>query len=390
LFDALSLTSFQACRRRALLYRDWLPYRYRPKTLFDSCLRYAVRTLSSTDPPPPQNVAASARASFFARTARPGLDLPGKEVYAAAKEWSAILDTVILSIARLRLLVLHPLDDLRVSDGLSWRFLALGQDDSGMLHRWITVNRWDDNAFRREMHGWPVMGDIAMAQAPLNLHVVVLGSMRDGHHHSPWGRRFRHNTMPSLHPHFRSPNGEPLKGWRPEYLAELAGTDANPDAWVDQMWKEGAGAGLLHHPVIDCPGSSAIDDIQRQIEAEAFEFERRSAEVPPYGEGWQASAMSRGACDWVGGRCAFQACCHTERAIGAGEMEEIGYVQRSEIKSINRDPIMRIPESQGQDQGSLESRPKPPGLPRRYKPAASPGTGSEERPLAPDAARPSS
>lgn len=315
ILDSSRLGDWQGCHRRGILSHKWLPERWRPKTLFDRVLRKAIFTLSTSVANTPQKIAATARAEFMDAASNPGLDVPGEHTYRTAKDWCAVLDTVIRSIARLTLLNVHAIPDKD-----EWKFTSW-MDDSGQLHRWLTVDRWDDSAMRREMHSWRTMGDIAFAEAPMQLHVIVIGQQRIpqgdksmmSRLHSPWARRYKHPTMPALKERFRSPTGKGLgSGWKAVWLADTPHED--PQDWVDQMWREGAAQPLLHHPTVNCPPVETCEDIRRQVGMEADAMEVTLASGMP----WQMIPMARNSCD-SGSGCPFRYCCHREKPLDPSE-----------------------------------------------------------------------
>lgn len=304
--DALALTRWQSCKRQGTLSQNWRMFRHRPKSLFDALLRNKLKRLAQPSPPDGRTLAREFRIEFMSAAADPGLDVPGDRCYKEAKEWCAI-GAIILRVLAQTPYPLRFLRDIDCGQGISWNPLSLGIDSTGMLHRWITVERWDAPALLREMHSWVTMGDIAMLSAPMQLHVIVLGQMKDGYHRSAWGRRWRSVHLPHRKPHFLSPTGKPLRPphWQAEFLSDFAVPERESDEWAQQAQAEGAIAPLLQNAVVERPGEAACRDIRRQIVAIAQEIE--AAKSTP----WYEYPMSRGACDGLR-PCIFQPCCHSE------------------------------------------------------------------------------
>lgn len=311
--DAASLSAWQQCRRRYLLYSEFMPRRWRPHSLFDACLRRGIVALSRGDDPVETSVVA--RTELMTAAANPGLDVPpGTAPYLVAKDLSAMLATVLCALSRLTLLRLSPVTPVPLNGAATWRVTSLA-DDSGALHRWVTVAALDEDTLARELHGWYVAGDICATRLPLTLHVVVIGQRRGGRQASPWTRGWRHPTLPMTRIRFRKSDGSALKSnWTPVYLADEPSHDT-PRAitdWVDGIERDGIAGQLIQHIPVDVPSDAACDDTVAQIALEAAAMrlavaERRSA---PY----FAHPMSRGACDGIV-PCVWQPCCYSPRVV---------------------------------------------------------------------------
>src|SRR5437879_2787633 len=96
--DAASITDLQSCQRRFLLSREFRPLRWRPKLLFDACLRQAAYEASYHTPL--DKMQANAKSQFLQSAANPGLDVIGSP-YLIAKEWVALLDVLVCSLPRI-------------------------------------------------------------------------------------------------------------------------------------------------------------------------------------------------------------------------------------------------------------------------------------------------
>lgn len=307
ILDAHAVTSHQDCRRSYLLHLDYQRIQYRAKSLFDSQLRRAILRLSTPPPPPVADICADARTAFLTAAANPGLDLPpGADPYAIAKEWCALLETIPRAIARLVLLTLKPSATVQLFPSVGWRVLA-NMDDSGTLHRWITVDRWDADALAREMHGWYVFGDMAMLGAPMMIHAIEIGAVRNGRRASPWCRGWQHPHTPNLGwLRFRHADGTGFKGWTAVHLADHA-HDITPDEWVDAMWKDGEALARVHHVLLNAPDDAVCEDTRAQLLMLASEMTQ--AAVERGSTTWRAVPMSRSACDGMV-PCQWQDACY--------------------------------------------------------------------------------
>ena len=302
--DASVLTTYQTCRRKFILDSQWRSLRWRPKNLFDACLRRAIVQISSGMDP--VEAGKDARAWFMQTAAEPGLDVLGNP-FVIARDWCAMLDTILRALGKLTLLVIKDVPMIRLNSWLWWRPLC-HQDDSGQLHRWITADSWTDDDLMRELHSWFVTGDIAMTKTPMMLHVINIGRMYKGRRASPWARAWQHPAISSLRLRFKKKDGSDLKGWKPVYLADRNNDDA--DSWVEQLYSENVIGGLLHHVLVNVPSEAVCADTQYQIMHEALAMRVLLEESPSY----RSLPMSRGMCDGMV-PCHFQPVCFNDKLV---------------------------------------------------------------------------
>ena len=320
ILDAGILTTFQACRREHLLRSSYTPLKWRAKSLFDHALRRAIFSVSNADDP--VRCASDASAYFMQQAADPGLDLPTGNPYVMAKDYCAMLETIIRSLAKLALLTVKPVSPVKLSPTVEWQVRSWA-DDSGTLHRWITVDDWSDADFYREMHGWWTAGDQAATGAGMTLHVVEIGQVRKVANRvaqngkgiyrtgqmrraSPWARGWRHPAIPQIQAlRFKRREGQNFSGWDPIYLAD---SRMDPEDWVQAMWKEGAAQALVHHLTINPLPHDAREAAREQVLAEAEAMQALA------GKDWRGMPMSRGACDGLV-PCRFQECCYAVKPV---------------------------------------------------------------------------
>jgi len=313
--DASDITIYQSCPRRWLLDQSWRVLRWRAKVLFDSCLRQAIFAISSGAAA--ESVEQAARTRFLTQAANPGLDVAeGSDPWRIAQDYCAMLSTITTALSRRTLLTLRAPDPVRLrttAGEVSWQPRAW-PDESGVLHRWIAVDAFDDGVLARECHGWQVFGDMAVVEAPLTLHVVEIGQQRAGRRHSPWARAWRHPVIAGRYK-FQRNDGKgghrALSGdqWRPLWYADQPEPD--PVAWVDVMDAEGVTEGLLHHIAIAQPSEESASRSREQIGQVARQMEL-AREGHPGPAGGMELPMARGACDgWV--ICPWQQACYREQ-----------------------------------------------------------------------------
>lgn len=318
--EAPRIGEFQACRRRFLLNTDWRVIKWRPKALFDACLRQAIFTLARAKDADLEMAVATATSRFLETAANPGLDIPyGSNPYVIAKDWTAMLSTILPSIVRRGLTALADTPEVKLSERVGWKPKSwLGGD--GRLHRWITVDHWGQADLSRELHSWWTLGDVAATRTAMVIHVVEIGQTRNGRRQSPWARAWKHPAMPNLRLRFRRVDGSEFRGYAPFYLADQSRVDAV--AWVDQMWQEKAAEPLMHDVQADVPGDVACDIVTRDILAEAAAM--RDLLTDRGTSPFHVLPMSRGACDGFV-PCPWQSVCY---ATQVADPSSLGLYQR--------------------------------------------------------------
>jgi hypothetical protein len=315
--DAAILHDKQTCLRKVCLNSQWRLTKHRPKSLFDMLLRRGILQLGnglSVD-----RVAAEAKTTFLEKAANPGLDLlGGRDPYTAAKGWVSLLETVLYGLSKTQIPVLHDPLPVKLTASIDYHFLSWA-DDSGQLHRFITVDQLDSDTLAREGHSWRTAGDICMARVPMVLHFIVIGRQQElGKFASAWSRIWRHPS-PRLHVYkFAKPSGE---SWKAVYRTE---TDRSAAEWVEDAWSEGAILPLMQDILLEEPAEHIRLDTLSQITLEADASRRVVA------EDWRSLPMSRGACDLFT-PCVWQNCCYGYNTNQTVEIENIGLYTRRTV-----------------------------------------------------------
>jgi hypothetical protein len=321
--DALIMSEWQDCKRRYVLSRDWRVIKWRPKSLFDACLRRAIFRISNGLHV--EEAAMDARTEFMGAAANPGLD--GDKLfdpYKTAMDYCAMLDTILIALSKLTLLCLHDVKDLELTETVSWRTISHA-DDSGTLHRWITVDNWGHSDIARELHSWWVMGDVCVNRVPMTLHIVEIGQIRNNRRASPWARGYKHPALPGMQIRFKKVGGQEFgSDWKPFYLADH-GHAIGPDAWVAIMEKEGVAQERIHHLNVNCPSDSICVSTTDQIITETTAMETLKGS-------WSTLPMSRNHCDTYV-PCPFQHACYSEQTI---DIRSIGLYQSRIASHANR------------------------------------------------------
>ena len=306
ILSAVSLTDMQACVRRPVLSADWEVLRFRPKQLLDACLRKGIMAVSGGEDA--AAVARTIRTEFLQAAANPGMETrAGADSFKIAMDSCAVIETVLRAAGRMEVTKLGECGAININPSVAWQPLAFWGADEQM-HRFITIDRWTEDDLARELHGWYVVGDMAVTKLPMTLHVIEIGQTRDGRRASAWARGWRHPTMRNAQRiRFLHKDGTTFKGWTPVWLADEKSLDAGE--WVEAMWREGAAQRLWHTISVAMPTEAQRAETVRQVLSEAARMsvlisERRSAT-------WRALPMARAACDGIV-PCAWQGACYGE------------------------------------------------------------------------------
>lgn len=316
---------WQECKRRFVIETDWKVAKMRPKVLFDACLREGIFKLCSGTAV--ERVIEEATGNLLALAANPGMDvIAGRAPYELAKDLCAMLTTILIAMSRMTLLVLKDPGIVKLTDSVSWQVKAWA-DESGVLHRWATVDMLDEDRRAAEIHNWQTAGDMAAMNAPMSIHVIEIGRQKNGRYVSPWSRGFRHPAMSSLPLRFNKKDGGTLTGWTPVFLAE---SQEDPSAWVDTMQRDGAVTALMHELRLREFSNTVRNDQIAQILNEAAAAAK--VEQDRTGMTWRALPMSRSACDGMV-PCPMQPACYGPQDQPV-DFRKIGLIPRASTARV--------------------------------------------------------
>jgi len=287
-----SLARFQACPRRFALEQQYRYLRRRPKQVLDEVLVDAIYNISNGGDPDAE--ADEATSKLVELAARPGFDFLG-DPYTLAQDLCAIIRNVCEMLSRTVMLSLRKRGTIQVGD-TPWTFTSF-VDDSGTLQRWMTVDKWTEDAKYRAIHSWQVFGDCAAAEQGMQLHVIEIGQHRKGHQHTDWCRAYRHPMIPTKF-RFRKLDGTKLETtWKPVWFQSSPKNNAK--TWVDLMQADNLNP--IVHLDIAPPDRKTIDNFKRDIQMEY----RKMQEISD----WRTIPMHRSACD-VPFICPWQNVCY--------------------------------------------------------------------------------
>lgn len=300
-----------------MLNRDWRRVRWNPKLLADGILRGGILKLSAgTDL---EGVISDSRAQFMQSAANPGLDIVGGNPFLLAKDWSALIDSVLRGLVRLGLPSgLRAAPTVALNSSVSWNPLSF--TDGTQLHRWITLDHWGQSDLARELHSWKTVGDSSVCKLPMVIHIIEIGQIRNFRRASLWTRAWQHPTMANLNIRFKGKEPGVFKGWKSVHLADHREID--PADWAEQMWKEGATRDLVHSIRVETPPPAQGGKVLRDILLEALRMSRVDS-------GWESIPMARNSCDdW--NPCSFQPVCYSESSVI--QIAELGFQARGVSK----------------------------------------------------------
>ena len=308
LLSAELLTTFQRCKRRYALEREWKVNRWRPRDLYQALLREAVFAISNgADATATANEACT---RFLETAAKPGLDIL-TDPYTIARDWCAILQTSLEAISRLVLLTLERGPLVLIGDH-KWQTTAF-RDESGVLHSWFAVERWDEDTQYQKLHSWEVFGDCAANNVGMQLHVVEVGRATKGHQHTPWARIFAHPVLPGHH-RFQKLEGGKLEGsWKPKWYQDSDKNTASE--WVDLMERDQLE--LVRHVAVREPAGGHVERFQRDAVRLAGRMERMAEMCSPVTgrlvADWEDEIMERPQCDIP--PCPWQDVCYSPSGV---------------------------------------------------------------------------
>ena len=290
--SAYPLATWQKCKRKAILERDYEVIRWHPKTLLESCFREGILKLSNG-----QDVIITSQqvvGRLMHEAAHSGMNAP--DPYKLARDYCAILETTLEAASRLVLLKVSEGPTVELGDlEHCWKISAF-IDESGMLHRWIMVDTWNEDALYENVHSWYTFGDCAANRTGMVLHVVEIGRQVKGHQHSDWCRSYKHPAIQNKY-RFRKVDGSKLEqSWIPCWYQDSQRNEPKP--WVDLMQEDKLT--LFRHIEVKEPSDQHVAEFHREVEYEANLLTSAGS--------WQTLPRSRSACD-VPYPCPWQSAC---------------------------------------------------------------------------------
>jgi hypothetical protein len=258
------LAADDRCSRAGFFSRDWELSRLHPTEI----LRRSVDAgLMSEESDPGQ----AAGDHVMTLAADRGIDIEGSGVYPIALHCAALAD-IVTTLLRSGSPWARPVD--KVLESSNWSSSAY-LDQSGLrLHRVLLVDRISDERTKAEKLGWKTLGEQAIYDLPMTIHVVVLGQRRSGKYHGVFSKGFLHprsRTLRILKRSGESFGKEWSVAWREDH------DTISRDKWIDQMQEDGVLDDCLLE--IDCNPPDVSSEIRRLAESKLLKIGRQK-EIP--------------------------------------------------------------------------------------------------------------
>lgn len=302
------VTSIQRCKRRYALENEWKVRRWHVKDLFHKVWREAIIGISNGADA--AQAADEACTKFLEACADPGIDTLA-DPYILARDFCAILSTSLEAVSRMVLLSMKLPDKCAVGEHI-WQPMAMA-DESGNLHLWIAVERWDIDTKFRVLHSWEVFGDCCAARSGMSLHVIEIGRQSKGHQHTPWARVFAHPSLHNIHKFQKQDGGRLEQSWKTKWYQDSDRNNAKD--WVDMMLTDNVA--MFHHLEVKEPSEETFRQFRIDMAYESGKMMEALRNT------YLNYPMERPQCDLP--PCPFQEVCY---APGLVNIEAIGLYER--------------------------------------------------------------
>ncbi len=306
MLSAYDLDCFDRCERRYAFERDWAPMIISPTSLLYQSFE---GSLSSSTPPDDH-----AKSLALKIAGKMDLKTTALEPYAVATHIGSLAG-ILATFIRAKLGILMPAPVSTSPDGYEWK-PGTFEDSSGLRHRFVLVDHWDDDRLTSEAHSWLTIGELAASGRPLTLHALVIGASRQGRRHSPWTKGFLHPANRQLRFGRRRKggkqsglSGEWVETWRESY------PQCSTQEWLRVMQEDQ----VLKDLVVSRPIKLDSTDIrllaaQKEIVVLQSEMANAKTDAP----------MRRSSCDEVGrGACPFQPICYSPYEITPADLPHL-------------------------------------------------------------------
>ena len=140
-------------------------------------------------------------------------------------------------------------DPQGMADGLTWHSGAYLSQNGTKLRHLVCVDRWDGMREMELRTSWQIAGECVAYQVPMDVIVLVIGSMRNGRWASPFTTAYRHPVAKTLR--FQKRSGEDFGGAWTKVWREK--DEATRDEWLDAMTEDGVLAECVHALAVDVP-----------------------------------------------------------------------------------------------------------------------------------------
>jgi hypothetical protein len=285
------LADLESCQRRGYYSRDFRPRRLHPTELTRRAIYAALSDPEAVD------TGRRAGEAAIGLCADIGLDVKGAEnIYDIGLHHAAIADIVSAWLKTHFQAFLAPPVDWAIGNH-TWEASCLAQGKEGRLVRVVLVDHWGEDRLLAEARNWYTVGEVAVYDVPMDVHVIALGASRGGKRYSAWSKGL-------LHPRNR----------KVRFKKQANKAEGFKDSWIpvwreehDQIDRRDWLKGMEDDDVIrDLTTKFSVQPLSPFRRMEALDTIRRKADVLA-----QLSKLpdpSYSACDWPR-PCPFRSVC---------------------------------------------------------------------------------
>lgn len=178
----------------------------------------------------------------------------------------------------------------------AWVSSAFLSNSHQNLRRVYLTDSWNESKLLAVANSWEVLGEMAVYEVPMYLHVISLGASRDGRRHGPLSKGMTHPVSNGLR--FQRRDGmEFTKGWKPIFR-EDSGFDL--EEWIEVMTEDDVLTQTLQIIPFDPPKEAKR---VREIISRTLE------EVMVCGENPTPPDPQFAMCNVANNPCPFRSCC---------------------------------------------------------------------------------
>ena len=297
------LDSYDRCERRYAFERDWEPKIISPTGLLYRAFEGALPEAQ------PDETAKSLALKIAGKMELKTTALQPYDV-ALHMGWLA---GILATFVRSKLGMVMPAPVTQSPDGYDWQ-PGTFEDATGLRHRFVLVDHWDDDRLSSEAHSWATIGELAASGRPLTLHALVVGPNRSGRRHSPWTKGLLHPLNRSLR--FGRRKGGKQNGFSGDWLEVWReSSQVSTETWIQTMQSDGVLPELVISRAIKMNlGDPRLLAAQHDIVSLSALLPNASTKAP----------MRRSSCDETGrGPCPFQGVCYSPVEITPADLPNL-------------------------------------------------------------------
>lgn len=300
MISAPLLTDLESCQRRGYFSRDWLPRRLHPTEITRRAI-YAALCDERED------VGERAGEEVMTLCADVGLDIKHHNLHDIGLHHAAIAD-LVATWARGAVGFDMGCPQDKMVGNHTWQSSCLLDAHRQRLVRIVLVDHFSDERLLSESRSWYSLGEVAVYDAPMDVHVVSLGASRGGKRHSAWSKGLLHprNRALRFKPHANKTVGF-KDTWIPIYREEH--DRISRETWLEAMEQDGM--------VRELTTVVHVERLSAERRKETLEvIERKADALSKIG---RLPDPSYSQCDWPS-PCGFRSVCFAPMAVTPAEL----------------------------------------------------------------------